>query len=72
MKTVYFGKYREFFVDLREFCENPAEGWVHGGAIILARETKIAEMRFSDPYETAFQLKKINSAEVFIFGRKFT
>ena len=31
------------------FSRNPPEEWMSGGIIILTRETKIAEMKFSEP-----------------------
>ena len=38
------------------FSEILPEEWVPGGIIILARETKIAEMKLSEPYKNDFQL----------------
>ena len=36
-------------VDFREFREILGEEWLRGGTLIVARETTIAEMGFSDP-----------------------
>ena len=40
------------------FSEIRPEEWVPGGIIILARETKIAEMKLSGPSKNDFQLLK--------------
>ena len=40
------------------FSEILPEEWVPGGIIILARETKIAEMKLSEPYKNDFQFSK--------------
>ena len=41
-----------------EIFGNLPEEWVPGGIIILARETKIAEMKLSEPYKNDFQFSK--------------
>ena len=38
-----------------DFRKKPPERWVPGGIIILTRETKIAEMNFSEPFKNNFQ-----------------
>ena len=40
------------------FSEILPDEWVPGGIIILTRETKIAEMKLSEPYKNDFQLSK--------------
>ena len=40
------------------FSEIPPEEWVPGGIIILTYETKIAEMKLSEPSKNDFQFSK--------------
>ena len=51
-------------VHILRFSEILPEEWVPGGIIILARETKIAEMKLSEPFKNNFQSSE-NSVEKF-------
>ena len=53
------------------FSEIRPEEWVPGGIIILARETKIAEMKLSGPSKNDFQfLKKSVQKKLFFLCGK--
>ena len=55
------------------FSEILPEEWVPGGIIILPRETKIAEMKLSEPYKNDFQfLKKLIQPKLEIFECKIS